>query len=480
MATTCNNCGYKYAENGYNCPACGKKVDDGSNAIIAFAIIVAIILLAGMVGGPAYLAYRAYKTKENPKRNWFLAGSFFGSILVIYLSTLFATSRDWSWLSDILKYPNIIITLACLILFVIRLKESEYKFSTLFVKQDETSTTAALHSELDINDKAGQVAETIHTDTSNADNSFNVIKTLKGIWEAIIKMLFKYKKAIAGVVCIVVIIILSFYGYKFITTHEPNDAEKQQVISHFERLSAVKWVATTGNINYSLEFSPAIIRRTESKDGGMIVFEVAAKFMDLNFVDVRSIKVVELAKLENNLTLLYRNYNNDITHKLFIQNLDGDSLVGHIQVFGRDDYLRMEQDIKFIAYPESIFLKKQDEKTKELINRAIFDKTILEGKYYNLTNDQGSQNTDFVEFKINSDTILRMQSGSTGGDLNANPPFVVRELKLLNNRIYVLGTYESMPAHTDTTEAGYFSYSISANAFQFKDQKGNDYSKKEN
>lgn len=128
----CNSCGYAHARSGYNCPSCGHKVNDGSGLIVVIGIIVAIILIVGLIAGPAYLIYQSNKTKTEKYTNWWLMGGLLATILAIWLTTYFEPNGDWNWLGVTAFYVNIVALLLALTMFFLRLKAKEYQFMKLF------------------------------------------------------------------------------------------------------------------------------------------------------------------------------------------------------------------------------------------------------------------------------------------------------------------------------------------------------------
>ncbi|NGF75753.1 hypothetical protein G5B10_07670 [Fluviicola sp. SGL-29] len=129
---TCNNCGYKNANSGYNCPACGTKVNDGANLILAIGIIAVLVVIIGLVVVPGFLLYMAIKTKENKYTNWWLLGAIAASGIAIYLSRYFEEGGDWSWLGTATYYVNIIVLPISTIAFFFRLKNENYQVINLF------------------------------------------------------------------------------------------------------------------------------------------------------------------------------------------------------------------------------------------------------------------------------------------------------------------------------------------------------------
>jgi MFS family permease len=131
---TCQNCGYKNANNGYNCPSCGQRVNDGSGLIVVIAIVAAIIIIVGLLAGPAYLIYQSNKTKSDKHTNWWLLGGLLAAVIAIWLSTYFEPNGDWNWLGVTALYVNIVVLLIALIVLFLRLKSNEYQLVKLFKK----------------------------------------------------------------------------------------------------------------------------------------------------------------------------------------------------------------------------------------------------------------------------------------------------------------------------------------------------------
>ncbi|MCB9188039.1 MAG: hypothetical protein H6599_02035 [Flavobacteriales bacterium] len=128
---TCNHCGYKNAVDGQYCPNCGNKVQDNTLAYIA--IVAIIIILLALILGPAYLLFKAYKTRQEPITNWWLVASVFTSITAIILAPYFAGEHpDWQWFKATVTYVNWAIFIGSLVMLFLRLKNYQYQFTKLF------------------------------------------------------------------------------------------------------------------------------------------------------------------------------------------------------------------------------------------------------------------------------------------------------------------------------------------------------------
>jgi hypothetical protein len=128
---TCNHCGYKNAVDKEYCPSCGKKVED--NTIAYILIIVFILIFVALILGPAFLVFKAYKTRQESKTNWWLIGGLVASIIAIILAPYFSGEHpDWQWLKTTAVYANTTVLIISIVLLFLRLKELEYQFIKLF------------------------------------------------------------------------------------------------------------------------------------------------------------------------------------------------------------------------------------------------------------------------------------------------------------------------------------------------------------
>jgi hypothetical protein len=296
-----------------------------------------------------------------------------------------------------------------------------------------------------------------------------------------IKNLFFEKRKLVIVFNIVIGVVLftAKFSYNLITTHEPTDEEKQQVIVHYEPLYNTKWVAVSDNITYPLEFSVPNIIKTESADGGKIYYEFSATFGGVK-LNTREEVVVpsQISNLPNSFVL--SRWGSYLTHRLISEKWSNDSIVGYVDELDGTRDMNIEKKISFVAYTKYFYEKKQQLISKELIANAAKNKSLLEGSYLNQTSNNGYQYTSFVEFKTNSNNLLEMLSGTADGDVSYDPTFNIMELKNLNDRIYALGKYEGMTEEDEMIEIGYFNYSTTANSIVFTYQNGIEYKKQNN
>ncbi len=303
----------------------------------------------------------------------------------------------------------------------------------------------------------------------------------KAMKAAFIKKLFleKSKIVIISIIIIGIVFFISRLSYKLITTHEPTDEEKQQVIAHYEPLYTTNWVAVSDNITYPLEFSVPNIIKTESADGGKIYYEFSATFGGVKMNTSEEVVVPsQISNLPNSFVL--SRWGSYLTHRLISENWSNDSIVGYVDELDGTRDMNIEKKISFVAYTKYFYEKRQQLIAKEFIADAAKNKSLLEGSYLNQTSNNGYQYTSFVEFKTNSNNLLEMLSGSADGDVSYDPTFTVLELKNLNDRIYALGKYDWMTEEDEMIEMGYFSYNTSLNNMVFTYQNGTEFKKQNN
>jgi hypothetical protein len=118
----CNNCGYSNAKSGYNCPACGSKVNDGSGAILLIAIIVMIVVIIGLILGPAILIFQSIREKKEVNKKWWLISGVLTSIGIIIVSKYIEWGNDWEWLGLASFYSNIIVLTIAIVFSIVKYK----------------------------------------------------------------------------------------------------------------------------------------------------------------------------------------------------------------------------------------------------------------------------------------------------------------------------------------------------------------------